>query len=470
MTEISISKMIAAILMILSSLLSSGISDTADKLDPAATEPWEQRPSTAGKLSVEGTALVGEDGQTVQLRGASTHGLAWFPRFVNAGLFKEMSEDWGANCVRLAMYTAEYGGYCTGGDKEALRKLVLDGVKYAKDSDMYVIVDWHILSDGDPNTYKSEAKSFFDTVTRELKDYDNVLYEICNEPNGGTTWAQIKEYAKEVIPVIRQNAPDAVILVGTPNWSQRVDEAARDPITDYDNLMYTLHFYSGTHKGELRSTLQSAHDAGLPVFVSEYGITDASGNGALNTEEADRWMELLDQYSISSMMWSLSNKDESSAIISSATDKASGFTEDDLTGSGKYLLGLLSGEAAGTGSGGAQTGPGGGTQGGQNTLGTTTQEGVLEGENLKWKLDAVNAWTSGGKSCIQYTLTVTNTGSAPASTWRVTFDLGGDFTLTSSWNAAFSKSGTTLTVTPMDYNSAIPAGGSVGDIGFIVER
>ncbi len=464
-----IAKLIAAILMVISSLLNAGISDTMDKLGTQTGEPSEQRPSTAGKLSVDGAYLVGEDGRKVQLRGASTHGLAWFPQFVNADLFREMSADWGANCVRLAMYTAEYGGYCTGGDRETLRKLVLDGVKYAADSDMYVIVDWHILSDGDPNTYKSEAVDFFRTISAQLAGYDNVIYEICNEPNGGTTWARIKSYAQAVIPVIRENAPDAVILVGTPNWSQRVDEAARDPITGYGNVMYTLHFYSGTHKADLRSTLQSAVEAGLPVFVSEYGITDASGNGALDTREADRWMELLDQYNISSMMWSLSNKNESSAIISSSTDKTSGFGDGDLTGAGKYLLGILSGSTSGTGSDGGQTASQQGSDTPQTAPAPPPQGEVQGGENLTWKLEAVNAWDSGGKTCTQYALTVSNSGAAPAASWRVELDMGGDFALLNSWNGVFTKNGGSLTVTPVEYNAAIPAGGSVGDIGFIVE-
>ncbi len=428
------------------------------------------RPSTAGKLAVKGTDLVGEDGQKVQLRGASTHGLAWFPQFVNKALFQEMSEDWGANCVRLALYTAEYGGYCTGGDREALRKLVQDGVSYAAASDMYVIVDWHILSDGDPNTHKAEAVEFFGEMSRALAGFDNVLYEICNEPNSGTTWAQIKSYAGEVIPVIRENAPDAVILVGTPNWSQRVDEAARDPLTGYENIMYTLHFYAATHKDQLRAVLKNAVEAGLPVFVSEYGICDASGSGTVDTAEAARWMELLDRYNISSMMWSLSNKAESASIISSAVNKTSGFTRDDLTQSGKFLLEILSGTASKPAPEGGQTPLEGGSNAPQTTPEDPSEGGQQGGESLNWKLENINSWRSGGKICTQYRLTVSNSGAAPVSTWSVTLALGGEFALVDSWNGVFTAEGGSLTVTPMEYNAAIPAGGSVGDIGFIVEQ
>lgn len=138
---------------------------------------------------------------------------------------------------------------CSGGDQEQLKALVRCGVEHATRQDLYVILDWHILSDGNPQIYKEDAKAFFQEMSREYAGYPNVLYEICNEPNGGTGWQEIKSYAQEVIGVIRANDPDAVILVGTPNWSQYVDQAAADPIQGYDNLMYTLHFYAATHRG-----------------------------------------------------------------------------------------------------------------------------------------------------------------------------------------------------------------------------
>ncbi len=300
-------------------------------------------PSKNGALHVEGTHLVGENGETVQLKGISTHGIAWFPQYINADCFKQFRDRWNVNVMRLAMYTAEYGGYCTGGDQEYLENLVEQGVQYAKAADMYVIVDWHVLSDCDPNVHKNEAKQFFAEMAKRLSSYDHVLYEICNEPNGGTQWASVKSYAQEIIPVIREHDPDAVILVGTPNWSQYVDQAAADPITDYSNIMYTLHYYAATHKEDLRSRMTKAIDAGLPIFVSEYGICDASGNGSLDIEEANRWMDALNRYGISCVAWNLSNKNEAAAIISPACQKNSDFVWEDLSDSGKWLYEMLTG-------------------------------------------------------------------------------------------------------------------------------
>ena len=71
---------------------------------------------------------------------------------------------------------------------------------------MYVIVDWHILSDCDPNQNKDEAIAFSGKWRKFLPTTTIMLYEICNEPNGGTSWDSIKSYAEEVIPVIRAQA------------------------------------------------------------------------------------------------------------------------------------------------------------------------------------------------------------------------------------------------------------------------
>lgn len=298
-------------------------------------------PSVTGPLHVEGTKLCGRDGSPVQLRGISTHGLAWFPDYVNEECFSQLKTQWDVNVIRLALYTAEYNGYCTGGDQNQLKTLVHNGVQYAASQDMYVIIDWHILSDSNPNQHIAEASAFFDEMSRTYASYNNVLYEICNEPNGGTSWDDIKVYADTIINVIRKNDKDGVIIVGTPNWSQYVDEAARDPITGFDNIMYSLHFYAATHKEDLRNKMAAAIEAGLPIFVTEYGICDASGNGSIDTVQARQWIDLMDQNQISYVAWNLSNKNETSAILNSSCAKTSGFTESDLSDSGRWIYQML---------------------------------------------------------------------------------------------------------------------------------
>lgn len=305
---------------------------SSEALSVDASTPFGQH----GALHVENGKLTDENGNTVQLYGMSTHGIAWFPQYINYDSFRTLRDDWNTNCIRLAMYTAEYGGYCAGGDKEQLKQLVKDGVSYATELGMYVIVDWHILSDCDPNQNKDEAIAFFREMAEVFADNDNVLYEICNEPNGGTSWDSIKSYAEEVIPVIRAQKPDAVILVGTPTWSQEIDKAAASPLDD-SNVMYTLHFYAGTHKDDLRNRLETCVQNGFPVFVSEFGMCDASGNGANDFVSTTKWLDLLNKYQISFCCWNLANKDESSSVFKASSTALSDWTDDDFNESGRWI-------------------------------------------------------------------------------------------------------------------------------------
>lgn len=316
-----------------------------DAAGEAFTAENPATPSTAGALQVVGTQLSAEDGRAVQLRGVSTHGLSWYPEYVNQEFFTELRNDWNANVVRLAMYTGESGGYCTDGDPEALYDLVRNGVQYAASADLYAIVDWHILSDNNPLQHADAAEDFFARFSADLADNNNVLYEICNEPNGSTTWEDISAYANRIIPVIRENDPDAIIIVGTPTWSQEVDKAVAAPLAT-DNLMYTLHFYAATHQQDLRDRLKSAVEGGLPVFVTEFGICDASGNGRIDYASADAWINLMDELDVSYICWNLSNKDEASALFKTSCTKTSGFTEDDLSEEGVWVWDLLHGKGA----------------------------------------------------------------------------------------------------------------------------
>lgn len=305
---------------------------SSEALSVDVSTPYGQH----GALHVENGKLTDENGNTVQLYGMSTHGISWFPQYINYDSLRTLRDDWNTNCIRLAMYTAEYGGYCAGGDKEQLKQLVKDGVSYATELGMYVIVDWHILSDCDPNQNKDEAIAFFREMSEVFADNDNVLYEICNEPNGGTSWDSIKSYAEEVIPVIRVQKPDAVILVGTPTWSQEIDKAAASPLT-FDNVMYTLHFYAGTHKDDLRNRLETCVQNELPVFVSEFGMCDASGNGANDFDSTTKWLDLLNKYQISFCCWNLANKDESSSVFKAASTALSDWTDEDFNESGRWI-------------------------------------------------------------------------------------------------------------------------------------
>lgn len=311
---------------------------TPESEEPNQEEVIANNPvSIHGALKVNGTNIVDKNGQVMQLKGISTHGLQWYPQYVNKEAFEYMKDEWGINVVRLAMYTDPNVGYT----KELHNKVKM-GINYATELGLYVIVDWHILSDGNPNTYKTQAIEFFKEIANEYKDNENIIYEICNEPNGNVSWERdIKPYAQDVIKEIREIDKDAIIICGTPTWSQDVDIVARNPIEGYDNIIYALHFYAATHTDWIRNKAKNAIDAGLPIFVSEFGICDASGNGGIDYNQSEEWMKFLNENNISWVMWNLSNKQETSAIISSNCNKTTGWTNDELSESGKWFVEAL---------------------------------------------------------------------------------------------------------------------------------
>lgn len=443
-----------------------------------STESAFGNPSTSGALHVEGTQLKDSKGNNIQLRGISTHGLSWFPQYVNQELFHELKKEWNANVMRLAMYTAENGGYCTDGDKTKLKQLVKDGVAYATNADMYVIVDWHVLRDENPNNNKEEAKKFFEEMSKEFASADNVIYEICNEPNGGTSWADVKKYALEIIPVIRANDEDALIIVGTPTWCQDVDKAAADPITEYDNVMYALHFYATTHTDWLRDRMNQAIDAGLPIFVSEFGTCDASGNGAFDEHQSNEWIKALDARGVSYITWNLSNKNETSSIFADGCSKTSGFSEEDLSQNGKWVYKLLSGKEKFAAADSEEK---------EDAVKESSDDEKSQGESdsksdssaekpaasgksggLKYTAAMTGSWEAEGKTFYQYTLELENTSDKEIDGWEITVSFNGNIGLSDGWNGEYSVNGSELKITSMDYNGKLASGAKTGDIGFII--
>lgn len=290
-----------------------------------------EKPSVGGALQIlekDGQkTLCDQNGNKIQLRGMSTHGLQWYPEIINDNAFSALANDWNCNVIRLAMYVGE-NGYAT---NPSVKQKVIDGIKLAIKNDMYVIVDWHVLTPGDPTApIYSGAMDFFKEISSMFPNDPHIIYELCNEPNPnspGVTndangWKKVKAYAEPIIKMLRQNGNKNLIAVGSPCWSQRPDLAADDPIND-SNTIYTVHFYTGTHlpsdvdtnRDNVMSNVRYALKHGVAVFATEWGTTDSSGAGDLYLDNADQWLDFLNANNISWCNWSLSNKGEASAAF-----------------------------------------------------------------------------------------------------------------------------------------------------------
>ena len=308
-----------------------------------ADTPVGQHGALAVKKVAAYTAptIVDEAGKAVQLRTVSTHGVQWFPAYVNKAAFQSLRDEWGINAVRLALYPRE-GGYLQG-NQSLMDSKIEEGVQAAKELGMYVIIDWHVLS-YNPNEDIDAAKTFFKKYATKYKDYEHVIFEICNEPTG-TPWYNgsgndLYTYCKSVSQVIRDCGNDSIIICGTNDWSQRVDEVATKPLKDdgFENIMYSIHFYAATHYDNIKNNFKTAIASGTPVFASEFSACDASGNGGYDFDNADDWMQLFKENNVSYACWSLCNKAESASLLSSSCSKTSGWTASDLTENGVWLI------------------------------------------------------------------------------------------------------------------------------------
>lgn len=261
-----------------------------------------------GQLQVKGRYLCNQKGDTITLRGVSFGWHNLWPRFYNAKALKWLKDDWKASVFRAAMGIHLEDSYLE--NPEFALNCIETVVQAAIKEGVYVIIDWHVH-----DFYPEHAKAFFGSMARKYGKYPNVMYELFNEPTDKHRWPQIKSYAEELIREIRKYDPDNIILVGTPNWDQRVDIAAADPIVGYKNIMYTFHFYAASHKEKERNWLVQALDKGLPVFVTESAGCEHTGDGYLDVEEWTTWVKFLEERHISWINWSISNKNETCSMI-----------------------------------------------------------------------------------------------------------------------------------------------------------
>ncbi len=262
-----------------------------------------------GPLKVEGNKLLDKDGNVVVLRGLSLYWSQWGYAFYNKEAIKYAKEYYGANVIRAAI-GVELGGYLN--DPEFNKSLADSVIQACIDLGIYVIVDWH---DHNAPDHIDEAKEFFTYIAEKYKEYPNILYEIYNEPDD-EDWVTIKAYAEEMIKTIRSIDPNNIIIVGTPSWNQNINEAADDPIDGYSNIMYAFHFYAATHKfdSQIQRNLWYA-SLRIPVFVTEWGTTEATGDGTIDLDESEKWLRFLEEKQISWCNWSYSNVNETSALL-----------------------------------------------------------------------------------------------------------------------------------------------------------
>jgi hypothetical protein len=313
-----------------------------------------------GPLYVCGKQLCNQYNLPIQLRGMSTHGLQWYgwqgspycpSSTCEVGCLNDQSLDvlangWNASVMRVSMYVEE-GGYNTNPSRYTAQvQKIIDELT---ERGLYVLVDFHMLNPGDPNdpVYLDSAKDFFTNISKSNKDRNNVLYDICNEPNG-VSWDRVKEYADVIIPLIRANDPDSVILVGTHGWAslgvsdgRTHQDILSNPIS-YGNVMYAFHFYAASHKDSYRQEVINAYNAGLPIFITEWGTQTYTGDGANDFVSSDLWIQLARERNISWTSWNYADDFRSGSSWKVGTCGANNWVDSQLKEAGLYVKGKIS--------------------------------------------------------------------------------------------------------------------------------
>lgn len=285
-----------------------------------------------GQLSVHGNYLLGEHGDTVQLRGMSMFWSQWMGPYYNKKVVKWLRDDWKCTVIRAAMGVEAQSGYLQNDIEE--RDKVIRMVKAAEKLGIYVIIDYHSHT---AHTEPKAAQRFFAEMAEKFGHLPNVIYEIYNEPLADASWSKvIKPYAEGVVAAIRKHDPDNIIIVGTRNWSQFVKEASEDPLED-KNVVYTLHFYAASHGQELRDGAVEAMNNGIAIFVTEYGTCEYTGDGKLDEEATRVWWDFMDKYKISWCNWSVSSKEETASALELGASWGGKWKDKHITPSGKLV-------------------------------------------------------------------------------------------------------------------------------------
>ncbi|WP_168801411.1 cellulase family glycosylhydrolase [Glycomyces buryatensis] len=314
-----------------------GEGDGEQTTEPEPTEPAQDGTPVEehGKLHVCGAAMCDEQNAPVQLQGVSSMWLHWQsqPYAQNLQALEWMRDNWNLEVLRVAMGVEPEGSYLD--DPDRWKSEVETAINNAAAAGTYVIVDFHAH---EAHTHQAEAVAFFSDLAERYGHLPNVIWEPYNEPLQVSWSDTVKPYHEAVVAAIREHDPDNIVVLGTPSWSQEVDVAAGDPVAG-TNLMYTLHFYSCTHTGWLRDNADTAMDAGLALFVTEWGASAADGgvDGQVCLDEAQLWTDWMAANGISWTAWKLDVGPDSTNLLSEGAPVTGGW-DNHLQGHAPFVI------------------------------------------------------------------------------------------------------------------------------------
>lgn len=241
---------------------------------PSAADEIPELP----RLKVDGNWLVTPDGAPVTLRGVSLCSLSWHNPMKLLSDVAHKEQGWKVNAVRLPVQPEEWARL---GPLAYIKERLDPAVEHCRRSGLYCMIDWHEIADWDKEDTARRLEGFWRVVAPRYADEPFILYEIFNEPIGPgkrnrKNWLAFREQAQKWVDMVRAEAPETIILIGSPHWSQMPGFAAQDPFEGED-LVYVAHIY-GTWPREAWDEIFGNAAKTVPLFVTEWGWSSLARN------------------------------------------------------------------------------------------------------------------------------------------------------------------------------------------------
>lgn len=328
-----------------------------DELEKASKNEEKELASVFGKnfsdyngaLSIKNGNLVNQFGEQIRLNGlvGTNYSLNHtkkenFNYYINSESIKAL-KSWGVNVLRIGLYPDEVE------DSEKMEDY-LNTIDLCIENNVYVVV--MVWNNQDINENVDNVKKYFSILSKRYSNSPNILYEIANEP--GIEWNYIKDYCNAVIPVIRQNSKESIIIIPNSSGCTEPNTVVLNDLNYTDNIMTSYHMYVGNMLTQDNvENLKLAIESGVPVFVTEWGTTLSDGNNGFYLEFSNAFMKIMDDYNLSwcnfelvDCNWEVINGTDSSKYpeycgIVKHNEWNNSLSDDILTESGKYIKSIL---------------------------------------------------------------------------------------------------------------------------------
>ena len=264
--------------------------------------------------------LTSDETKAYILKGMSSSNFMTAPLLWYSETSIKTLKNWGANVFRIC-YVPTYWK----DEKEGIMKYNADIDRYELlenaynksliklyevvdrliSNEIYTIINWHTLYQGYYNnhllyTHQDIAKKFFIDISNKYPNNPYIIFELNNEDK--EDWISISNYAKYLIPSIREISPQSLIIVGTPDMDGSPNKVEINPnkegFLNYPNILYAFHIYpNGQVNWKTTSFEEAIKNMNMPIIVTEW--SSSNGPNSYNEIFSLNLIKKLKKYKVS---------------------------------------------------------------------------------------------------------------------------------------------------------------------------